>query len=250
MVERAVTSGSWTTLAASQAAASPYIAPSALLSNSAVYNATSIALNTTASFSASGYASIEDANITWTGKNASGLTGLTWHTGYGTYLEDTEVYETNQVYSDTNVSPSTAVLYRITHTNSASLVSGPGYFWYYYPPAPATKDHCVVIFHLFSDLGYEPLLGASITAQFATNDQYFDDLAGQLHMRSSASRIASTNAHGLAFMQCYKNVGRAAIDSGSDSAYTFTITACGQASTYTVATIPDQQWVFFKDIIS
>ena len=249
LIERTINGTSWTTLAASQAAASPYNAPSAVLTENVNYLATSIGLSTTASISASGYGLFEDANVIWGNKNASGITSVSWLAGGGTYLLDTEFYETNQIYNDTNVSPSTAALYRITHTNSASLVSGPNYFWYYYPPVPVTRDHCVVIFHLFTDLGFEPLVGASIVSYLNTNDQFSINYTPLLHFKSSASNTIITNSRGIAYGQYYKNSKRAALESASDSYYTFSITACGMTTAFTAASIPDRDWVFFKDII-
>lgn len=250
-VERTLDGTTWNVLAASQAAASPYISPSALLSENAAYNSSSVALSGTSDISDSGYGMIEDANIRWTGKNAFGITGVTWNTGYGTYVEDSTTFrETNQLYTDIGVSPSSAVLYRISHYNSSSLTSGYGYFWYYDIPAPATRDHCVVIFHLLADLGFEVIPGASITSYLTTNDQVTDDYAAFLYQKTSASKTIVTDAFGVAYGQYYKSNRRMGVVSASDSSYTFSISACGMTSALVSASIPDRDWVFFKDIIT
>jgi len=250
-IERTLDGTTWSILAASQTAASPYISPSALLSENVAYNSSSVGLSSTSDISDTGYGMIEDANIIWTGKSASGITGVTWNTGYGTYVSgSTTFYETNQTYTDVGVSPSSAVLYRITHYNSSSLTSGYGYYWYYNTPAPDTRDHCVVIFHLLADLGFEVIPGASITSYLTTNDQVADDYAAFLHYKTSSSKTTVTNAFGIAYGQYYKSNRRTGFISASDSSYTFEISACGMSSVLTSASIPDRDWVFFKDIIT
>jgi len=48
------------------------------------YGATSVVLTSGTSFSNAGYGWIDDALIQWTGKTDNTLTGVTWHSGYGT----------------------------------------------------------------------------------------------------------------------------------------------------------------------
>lgn len=250
-IERTLDNSSWTTLAAAQAATSPYKSVFSALNGNHVYGVATVAVVDGASFSSAGYGWLDDALIQWTGKTTHDLTGVTWHSGYGTYATGTTLYEAHETFADSGIAPAlNAALYRITHTNAAGADSAPTYLWYFYPPVPASSDHCVVIASLASDLGMEAQSGSSIQAYLAEDTQYGDLAGQQLDMKASSARIAITNAFGLAFFHCWKN-GRRGSATGTDAAYTFTLTGGGTAAlTVTVVTIPDRDWVLLKDIAS
>lgn len=250
-VERTLNNSAWTTLAASQAATSPYVSPASTLSGSHAHGVATVTLASAASFSASGYGYVDgEALIQWTGKSGNDLTGVTWHTGYGTYLTGSTVVEAHESYADTPTPTLNAVLYRITHTNAAGNASAPAYLWYFYPPAPASSEHCVVVVVVYADIGLDPQDGISAAA-YITADTNFTAKGG-LHLDSNqiGGNTAVLDAFGMACMQCWKSSARAAKGGGSASSYTFVLDS-GDASnklTVVASTIPDRDWVLLKDI--
>lgn len=250
-VERTLDNSSWTTLAPTQAATAPYASDLTTLATNATYGASSVVLTDGAAFGTTGYAWLDDALIQWTGKSTNTLTGVTWHSGYGTYASGSTVYEAHESYADTGITiTNNAVLYRVTHTNTAGAVSAPVYIWYYSPTAPASSAHCVVISNVATDLGVEARNGIGVQAYLAA-DTEFSDAGGQhLDAAASAAKTATTNAFGLAFHHCWKNSARSPL-TGSDAAYTFVLDSAGSAPlTVTVATIPDRDWVLLSQIAS
>lgn len=250
-VERTLDNSAWTVLAASQAATAPYASDFSTLANNATYGATSVVLADGAAFATSGYAWLDDALIQWTGKSTNTLTGVTWHSGFGTYAIGTTVYESHESYADTGITISNnAVLYRITHTNSAGAVSAPVYIWYYAPSAPASSGHCVVITNIATDLGMESRVGIGVQAYLAADTEFSDSGGQHLDAAASAAKTATTNAFGLAFHHCWKNSARSPL-TGSDAVYTFVLDSAGSAPlTVTVATVPDRDWVLLSQIAS
>jgi hypothetical protein len=141
-IERSLDGSMWSTLAASQAATSPYVSPGSTLASQASYGASIVSLASGTAFSTAGYGWLDEALITWTGKSTNQLTGVIWHTGYGTYASGTTLVEAHESYADTGVTiTNNAAIYRITHTDSISNQSPPLYVWYHMPPVPSTRDH-------------------------------------------------------------------------------------------------------------
>lgn len=245
-IERTLNNVSWTTLDAAQAATSPYVSVSSTLDGDHDYGVTTVSVVSAGSFPASGFAWIDDALIQWAGKSSNDLTGVTWHSGYGTYATGTTVYVAHESYTDAGISISlNAVLYRITHTNAAGEVSAPTYLWYYSPPTPESADHCVVIVNVMTDLGVEARSGMYVDGYLAA-DTDFGLIPGQ-HMDAEASenKRQTTNAFGLAFFHCWRSSVRS-----EGEAYTFVLDA-GAANSLdlTVATIPDRDWVMLADLL-
>lgn len=247
-VERTTDNVSWSTLAAAQAATSPYVSPSSTLNANTDYGATSVVLVSGTAFSTTGFGWIDDALIQWTGKSSNTLTGVTWHSGYGTYASGTTVYEAHESYADTATITLNAVLYRVTHTDADGNASAPTYIWYYSPPSPASSDHCVVIVSIATDLGVEVQSAATVYAYLA-NDTQFGQLAGQhLDANGSLGSRPTTNAFGLAFFHCWKNSAREGMSGAADAAYTFVLKPGTGELTVTVSTIPDRDWVLLSQV--
>lgn len=247
-VERTLNNSSWTTLAAGQASTSPYISPASTLNGAHAWGVSSIVLADASSFPSSGYAWLDDAFVTWTGKSSNTLTGVTWLSGYGTYAGGSAFYQAHESYSDAGVAvTNNAVLYRITHIDADGNSSAPLYTWYYEPPAPSTAEHCVVIVALATDLGFDLLDGVTITGTLTDVDQ-FNDLAG-LHLKANGgSNDQTTNAFGLAFFQCWRDSARVDIQGGADATYQFVIEPSGISVVISAQTIPDRDWVLLNQI--
>jgi hypothetical protein len=248
-IEHTLDNSAWSTLAATQAATSPYVSVSSTLNGNFAYGVATVTVVNGTSFSNAGYGWLDDALIQWTGKSTHDLTGVTWHSGYGTYATGSTLYEAHEDYTDSGITPSLkAVLYRITHTNAAGNDSAPTYLWYFYPPLPESSDHCVVIAALATDLGVAVQSSINITANMADDTQFSDYAGLQLDMSAAAGRTAATNAFGLAFFQCWKSARRGSL-AGVDAAYSFVLAGAGGIDlTITAATIPDRDWVLLKDI--
>lgn len=247
-VERTTDNVSWSTLAAAQAATSPYVSPSSTLNANTDYGATSVVLASGTPFSTSGWGWIDDALVQWTGKSSNTLTGVTWHSGYGTYASGTTVYEAHESYADTATITLNAVLYRVTHADAAGNASAPTYIWYYKPPAPASSQHCVVIVPIGADLGIDMESGVTVQA-YLTNDMQFADTSGQhLNAQSKIVNSPPTNAFGLAFLQCWKSSARSGIGSTANSSYTFVLAPGVGELVVTVSSIPDRDWVLLSQV--
>lgn len=236
---------------AGQAATSPYASHSTTLASNASYGATSLSLTSAASFSSSGYGWIDDALIQWTGKSSNTLTGVTWHSGYGTYATGSTMVEAHESYTATTSYDNYAVAFRISHIDAAAKESAPLYIWFFVPPAPASRDHCVVIAQLASDLGIEWSATANVQCYLAADNQ-FSQIAG-LHLNQEGSTINANvqqvNVFGLAFFQCWKSSARAGVAGGADAAYTFVLdSGSAQPLTVTAAEIPDRDWVLLSQI--
>ena len=251
-VERTTDNVTWSAVAASQAATSPYVSPTAVLADDVIYGATTIGLVSATGISSNGYGWIDDALVQWTGKSVDQLTGVKWYSGAGTYAAGTTLAEAHESYTDASVTPTLlAVVYRITHTNPAGNISAPTYIWYYYPPVPASSDHCVVIVNVATDLGVEAG-DVSVQAYLAADTQFGDMQGAHLNAGASAQKTQTTDAFGLVAFQCWKSSRRGAIGTGVDAAYTFLLdsTAAVQSTvlSVSVATIPDRDWVLLKDV--
>lgn len=248
-IERTLDNSAWTQLVAAQAATSPYVSVANTLAGNTDYGATSVVLTSGTSFGTSGYGWIDDALIQWTGKTTDTLTGVVWHSGYGTYSSGTTVNVAHESYVDTGVTiANNVVLYRITHINSSGVSAAPTYLWYYYPPVPASSRHCVVIASIATDLGIEARSGLGVQASLAADTEFADTSGAHLDKGQSSVKTGTTNAFGLAFFHCWKNNARSPV-TGSDAAYTFVLdSASADKLTVTVATIPDRDWVLLSQV--
>jgi hypothetical protein len=253
-VESNVLGISWDVNEAGQAATSPYVSPSTTLASNASYGATSVVLTSGTGFSSAGYGWIDDALVQWTGKSTNTLTGVTWHSGYGTYAAGSVICEAHESYTATlniDLENFVCAVFRITHIDADGNESAPLYIWYFHPPAPASRDHCVVVVPLASDLGVEWATNASVQCTLAADNQ-FSEIAG-LHLNQESStvnaNVQTVNAFGLAIFQCWKSSARAGVAGGADAAYTFVLDS-GSANplTVTAETIPDRDWVLLSQI--
>lgn len=245
-IERTLNNADWTTLAAAQAATSPYASVSSTLDGDHAYGVATISVVSGASFSSAGYGWLDDALVQWTGKSTNDLTGVTWHSGYETYASGTMLYEAHESYADTGVTVSlNAVLYRFTHTNGSGEVSAPTYLWYYSPPLPSSSEHCVVVVNINGDLDIEPRDVIDAHAYLAESD-YVLNSGMYLDAATAAEKIQTTNAFGLAFFNCFRSSARK-----SNSQYVFSLDAGigGVPEVEYVSTIPDMSWVLLSDIV-
>lgn len=247
-IERTLDNTTWTTLVASQAATTPYASLTDTISGNVTYGTTSIVL-TDGSLGASGYAWIDDALIQWTGLSVKTLTGVIWHSGYGTYATGTVCYKAHESYTDAGVTITNNVaLYRITHINSSGILAAPTYLWYYYPPTPASSRHCVVIASIATDLGIEARSGLGVQASLASDKEFADSGGAHLDKGQSTAKTGTTNTFGLAFFHCWKNSARSPI-TDNDAAYIFVLdSASADKLTVTVDTIPDRDWVLLSQV--
>lgn len=247
-IEYTLNNVDWILHAASQAATSPYAPVVNSLASSLQYGETSIILTNGTNFGTSGYAYVGSSLVQWTGKNVNVLTGVTWHSGTGTYPVNTTVTVAHESSLVTGVSIDLGVmLWRITHINASGLVSFPAYFWYFVPPI-SSSDCCVVITRIQSDLGSNPRVGVEVSA-YLEYDTSFSFLAGgHLDRRQGSSTIQETNAFGVTFHQCIKSNFREDIE-GGDSSYIFILDSGDENSlTLRVNTIPDQNWTLLSSI--
>lgn len=248
-VERSLDASSWTELAAAQAATSPYVSPSTTLNGAHAYGVATVTLTSATSFSSSGYGWVDgEALIQWTGKSSNDLTGVTWHSGYGTYTTGSAVVEAHENYTDSTTPTNYAVLYRVTHTDGSGYVSAPLLITYYYPPAPSSHQHCVVVVTIGSDLGIERQ--AIQVNAYINQDTQFGLAAGEhLDKNAVSSNTATTNALGITCFQCWKTNKRTSTGA-ADTGYTFVLDSADDSNkvSITAGTIPDRDWVLLYDI--
>lgn len=250
-IEYTLNNVDWIVGAADQAATAPYAPVTGALLNDTDYGVTSIVLASGTSFGTSGYAYIDDALVQWTGKSTDTLTGVTWHSGSGTYAADTAVTVAHESFTASGITISlNAVLWRITHTNAGGLVSAPAYLWYFSPPVPASNRHCVVVVSIATDLGVEMRSGLGVQAYLSLDNEFSDYSGAHLDKGMSAAKTQTTNAFGLAFFHCWKNGARSTI-TGQDSPYVFVLDS-GSADKLTaqVADIPNRDWVLLSQVVT
>jgi len=250
MIEWTTNNVDWTMIDAAQAATSPYVSPSSTLEGDVARGAASIDLVDAGDFSSSGYGYVDDAMVQWTGKSSNTLTGVTWHSGYGTYADGSAIYEAHESATATFVAISLhAVLFKVVHTNPEGLSSPPTYIWFFQPPtSPSTC--CTVVTVINSDLGLEPGEGVIVSAQLA-HDMSFAVIGGaHLNAGRSQSTLQTANAFGLTFHSCWRSSAREAVGFGSVP-YVFRLDSkeFGQLSV-TVDVIPDLPWVILSQIAS
>lgn len=243
-IERTLDWSTWSELAAAQAATAPYASPTAVLSGNLAYGATSIVLVSGTPISSTGYGWIDEALVEWTGKSTNTLTGVTWHSGYGTYASGSTLSEAHESYTDTGVTPTySGVVYRITHIDASSREAPPAYCWYWYPPIPASSKHCVLIVALGYDVGVGVQSGVSVSCQLAADDQFAQIGGTHLDQNRSTDNTQVTNALGLAFFQCWRSSARAAKGNGAPTAYTLVLSTTTGPLTVSVPTVPDRNWL-------
>lgn len=243
-VRRTYDFSTWTELAASQAATSPYAATPGVLAAQASYGDTTVTLENATAWGTAGRALLQGAQFSWAGKSGNDLTGVTWQSGYGAWLPGTGVYVAHEEYEDSGVSPTNgAVVYEITHTNPAGMVSAPAYSWHYVPPAPASADHCAVIVGCFEDLGYAPREGVTVTVEISA-DTSFESAGAQVDAATAQTRVGTTNALGLAVFQCWRTSALRGV--GPLPIYRFKI----DETTFDVPFIPNQNAVLLSELIT
>lgn len=249
-VERSLDWATWSVLAAAQAATSPYWAARSTLAGDTAYGSPTIDVDDGTDFGSTGYGWLDhEALVQWTGKTGDQLTGVTWHSGYGTYATGSALAQAHESLSDLGVEPTNgAVVYRITHLDAQGNESPPAFLWYYYPPAPASSAHCVVVVNVGADIGAAPQAGLAVQAYLSQDTQF----SSGRHL--DANKVAlveqTTNALGLAFFSCWKDSRRLALDGGADAAYRFVLDAgtSSKALTVSVPSIPDRDWVLLWDV--
>ncbi len=253
VIERTYNMDDFDTLDDTQAATSPYVSPSNTLDGAHTYGDTAIDLTSGTAISSSGYGWIgRDALVQWTGKTSNQLTGVTWHSGYGTYATGVEFAEAHESYADTGATATdNAIVYRITHINGDGISSAPAYLWYYEPPTPASDRHCVVIVNTGADLGAAPQAGITVQCYLGGDDQYHFAAGQHLDANNIAANSVASNDLGLTFFHCWKNEYREGAGGLPDAAYVFVLDADNAAkrATFTASSIPDQDWVLLRDII-
>jgi hypothetical protein len=250
-VEYTLNNVDWVVAAVSQAATAPYAPVTGALLNNTAYGVVSIVLASGTSFGTSGYAYIDDALVQWTGKSTNTLTGVTWHSGAGTYAADTSVVVAHESLAATGITIGlNAVLWRITHTNPAGLVSAPAYLWYFSPPVPASNRHCVIVVSIATDLGVEMRSGLGVQAYLSKDNEFSDHSGAHLDKGMSAAKTQTTNAFGLAFFHCWKNEARSTITE-EDSPYIFILdSGSTEKLTALVSDIPNRDWVLLSQVVT
>lgn len=250
-IERTLDGSAWTTLAASQAATSPYASPSSTLSADTAYGSTTVNLISGTSFSAKGFCWIDDALVEWQGKSSNQLTGCVWHSGYGTYAAATAVVEAHEHYADTVSITNNAAIYRITHTASGKSTAASLIIWYFEPAAPINSHHCVVIVYIGTDVG-GALRPDEWVQCYLENDDEFNAITGEhLDSNEDAANTGTTNALGLAFFQCVRNSQRITSDGTSVGRYVFVLDSGDtQSKTVYANVIPDRDWILLSQIVT
>lgn len=251
-IERALVDlETWTTLDANQAATAPYASPSNTLASNTSFGDLSIALTDATDFSTSGFGWIDDALVEWADKIGDSLEDVTWHTGYGTYAALTAIVEAHESYVDSGVSITNNVaVYKITRIDTDGNESAPAFSWYFSPPVPASKDHCVVVVLLGSDVGMTVQVGEEVTCELSSDNQFGTNAGTHLDQNEGTENTQVTNDFGLAFFQCWKNIAREGQGGADDVPYTFTLKPGTGTSprTVTVTTIPDLNWILLSQI--
>lgn len=248
-IEQTLDNDTWTELAAAQAATSPYVSPASTLASDHAYGATSVVLASGTSFSSAGYGWIDDALIQWTGKSSNTLTGVTWHSGYGTYASGTAVTEAHESYSDAGVTISdNAVLYRITHIDADGNESAPLHSWYYHPPKPASSQHCVVVVAVGADLGVDMQSGVNVQAYLASDNQFGAHAGQHLDSNVLTGNNQTTNDFGLAFFHCWRDSARVGLGGAADVPYVFVLKPGSGQLEVTVSSVPDRDWVLLSQV--
>lgn len=247
-VERSTNWASWTTVAAGQAATSPYATIQSTLASDATYGGTSIVLASGTAFGSTGYGSMGDAYFTWSGKSTNTLTGVVWVMGSGTYASGTEVRSLHESYADTGVTVTLhAVVYRITHI-LAGVESAPNFIWFYVPGAPASSEHCRVLIGVFADVGMEPLEAVAVTCALSGEGDFTSVGNSYIDPETSSLNEATTNALGLVVFDCWHSGSRFAAEGGSVASYVFTIGGTA-AFSVTVDSIPARPFMFLGQLV-
>lgn len=249
LIERTLDNLTWTVLAAEQAATSPYSSPASALAADTDFGSAVLTLSDASAFSASGFAWLDDALVEWSSKNGDELTGLVWHSGYGTYAAGSSLAEAHEEYADAGlVIGHNAVVYRITHIDADGNASAPAYLWHFWPPTPASSQHCVVIAAVASDLGLVVQQGVTVSCQLTSDDQF--SLHSRLHLDANANPTVAntqvTNVFGLTFFHCWKTSAR---EDGA-AGYEFVLKPGAGELKVTAGVIPDRDWVLLGQILS
>lgn len=206
---------------------------------------------------------LEDAFVRWTAIDVGGkkLTGVTWLSGYGTYLAGTALLwacETVDKTSDESNEPTAKTIwFRIRHTLSGKT-SAPAFLPVFFPPAPASRDHCVVAIGVLQDLGVAgkmlalPTVAIKVTleaAEFSTSGllvkpESTSDQVAPGPIDNTYTTGAAYSGDGYIFAQCLKDSARVAL-TGAKSQYVADI----GGKTFKFA-VPDMDFVTLLAILT
>ena len=205
---------------------------------------------------------IEDAFVRWTAIDVPNktLTGVTWYMGYGTYAAGSQLVwacETVLKQSNEASEPSEyTVWFRIRHTLGGKT-SPPAYMPVFFPPAPVSKDHCVVAIGNLQDLGLPSHMvsvdPASIKVYLAADEFHATGLLTEGESTPDQVTQPIGNAYtttplyqggSFIFAQCLKDSARVAL-TGSKAKYKFEISG----NTYSVS-IPDMDFVTLLSLLT
>lgn len=205
---------------------------------------------------------IEDAFVRWGAIDVANkkLTSVTWYMGYGTYSAGSQLAwacETVLKSSDEASEPTAStVWFRIRHTLSGKT-SPPAYMPVFFPPAPASKDHCVVAIGNLQDLGLPNHMisadPANVKVSLAADEFHAtglltegDSTPDQVTAPIGNTYITAPLYQGGSFIfaQCLKDSARVAL-TGSKAKYKFEISG----NTYSVS-IPDMDFVTLLSLLT
>ncbi len=180
---------------------------------------------------------IEDAFVRWTAIDVPNkkLTGVTWLNGYGTYMAGSNLLwacETVDKTSTEEAEPTAKTIwFRVRHTLSGKT-SAPAFLPVFFPPVPASKDHCVVAIGVLQDLGVAgkmvvvPATEIKVTLEssefhtsglFTMSDSTLNQTApGPIDNGYTTGAVYSGD--GYIFAQCLKDSARVAL-TGAKSQY-------------------------------
>lgn len=261
-IERSLDGNTFSLLAASQAATTPYAVVATTLSADAAFGATTVDLTSGTSVPTAGFGYVDgEALLEWTGKSSNQLTGCIWHSGYGIYASGSAFLVAHESYTDSAVTNTyEAVVYRLTHL-LAGQESAPAYLWYWIPPRPVTSNHCVVIVAIDRDIWapwattVDRRVGVTVQAYLTTDVQFEKSTGAHLDANTDSDpsayyNAAYTNALGLACFQLPRSSALLTAAGQSASTWTFVLGAENAASrTFTVTTIPDRDWILLSQLV-
>ncbi len=101
----------------------PHAVGSTALDGSATYGDSSVTVDSTASFPSTGRFQVSNAEVSYTGKTSTTFTGLTWHSGSGSYADDTEVIGLTVAFTFDHVEPGRQYNVRVRAVSVTGAVS-------------------------------------------------------------------------------------------------------------------------------
>jgi len=204
---------------------------------------------------------IEDAFVRWTSIDVGNkkLMGVTWYGGYGTYLSGSNLHWACETVlkssSEASEPTEKTVWFRIRHSLSGKY-SAPAFMPVFFPPAPASKDHCVVAIAVMQDLGIAGKYNVSPATPikvYLEGDEFHRD--GMLVERDGTPDVVSitdntfqtgTSYSGASyiFAQCLKDSARVSL-TGALKGYVVDIS--GESFTFSV---PDMDFTTLLAVLT